>query len=138
MPRTPRMFRDRHHLIAFSRQPSVADFMKRFLEDAGYSAIACWSTLEDLERVVSDTQPAAIVYEVAFPLATEWERCCEARRRPTLVHIPLVIATPAPPDLYRHVGMPDALDVFTRPSKHEVEVALRSAVELRPRIPDAA
>ena len=36
------MLRDRHVLIAFSRQPSVADFMKQILEEAGYAAIASW------------------------------------------------------------------------------------------------
>ena len=125
------MLRDRHVVIAFSRQPSVADFMKQILEEAGYAAIASWSTLDDLERAVSDHCPAAVVYEVGFPLAAEWERFCEARCRPTLAHVPLVIATPAPPDLYQRIGISQALDVFTRPSRHAVEAALQTAVAAR-------
>ncbi|HKR08223.1 MAG TPA: hypothetical protein VJS39_03460 [Gemmatimonadaceae bacterium] len=132
------MLRDRHVLIAFSQQPSVADFMARFLEEAGYAAVACWSTLDDLESAVSAQSPAAVVYEVGFPLAEEWKRFGEARRRPTLAHVPLVIATPATPDQYRRFGISDALEVFTRPSRRAVEAALRGAVDLRPRIPDAA
>jgi hypothetical protein len=129
---------DRHVLIAFSRQPSVADFIKRILEDAGYAAIACWSTLDDLERAVLDHRPAALVYEVGFPLAAEWDRFRELGVRPTLADIPLVIATAAPRDLYQRLGIPRALDVFTRPSRHDVDAALQAACERVPRIPDAA
>jgi hypothetical protein len=129
---------DRHVLIAFSRQPSVADFMARFLENAGYAAIACWSTLDDLERAVAVHCPAAVLYELGFPLADEWERFGEARGRPTLAHVPLVIATSALPDQYRRFGISEPLAVFTRPSKPDVEAALRAAFEPRPRVPDAA
>jgi len=132
------MLRDRHVLIAFSRQPSVADFMARFLGEAGYAAIACWSTLDDLEDAAAVHCPAAVIYEVGFPLANEWERFCEARRRPTLAHVPLVIATPASPDQYQRFGIPDALQVFTRPSRRAVEAALRGAVDARLRTSDAA
>ena len=132
------MLRDRHVLIAFSRQPSVADFMARFLEEAGYTAVACWSTLDDLERTVSDQCPAAIVYEVGFPIVEEWATFSEARRRPTLAHVPFVIATPAPPDQYRRCGISSALEVFTRPSRYDVEAALRRAVDPKPPIPNAA
>jgi hypothetical protein len=41
------MLRARRTVIAFSQQPSVAEFMRRILEDAGYDAIACWSTVDD-------------------------------------------------------------------------------------------
>ena len=125
-------------MIAFSRQPSVADFMKGILEEAGYAAIACWSTLDDLERAVSDHCPAAVIYEVGFPLAAEWERFCEARRRPTLG--PLAARA-------RHARSPRPLPacrdfrgprVFTRPTRHEVEAALEAAFDARRRISDAA
>ena len=116
----------------------VADFMKGILEEAGYAAIASWSTVENLERAVSDHCPAAVLYEVGFPLAAEWERFCEARRRPTLAHVPFVLATPAHPDLYQRVGISEALDVFTRPTKHQVEAALEAAFDARRRISDAA
>ena len=132
------MLRDRHVVIAFSRQPSVADFMARFLEEAGFAAVPCWSTLDDLEGAVSLHCPAAIVYEVGFPLADEWRRFSDARCRPTLMHIPLVIATPAHPDQYLRFGMAGVLEVFTRPSRRAVEAALRGAVDPRPRMPDAA
>jgi len=132
------LLRDRHVLIAFSRQPSVADFMARILNEAGYAAIACWSTLDELERAVSTHCPAAIVYEVGFPLADEWERFGEARRRPNLAHVPLVIATPAAPDQYRRFGISEPLAVFTRPSKGDVEAALRAAFDPGPRVPNAA
>ena len=134
----PAMLRDRHVLIAFSRQPSVADFMARFLAEAGYATIACWSTLDDLEDAVSTHCPAAVIYELGFPLADEWQRFDEARHRPALVHVPLVIATPASRDQYRRLGISNALEVFTRPSRQDVETALRAAVDARPPIPDAA
>jgi DNA-binding response OmpR family regulator len=132
------MLRDRHVLIAFSRQPSIADFIARCFEQAGYVAIACWSTLDDLERAVGAHCPAAIVYEVGFPLADEWERFGEARTRSNLAHVPMIIATAAPPDQYRLFGISNPLEIFTRPSKREIEAALRAAFDPRPRVPDAA
>lgn len=131
------MLRESRVLIAFSRQPSVADFMKRILEDAGYEAIACFTTVEDLERAVSAHNPAAIVYEIAFPLVDELRRFREVRLRRTLARIPIVIATPAPADLYRRWDIDRALEMFTRPSRSEVDVALHAAIEAQ-RISDAA
>lgn len=122
---------DRQTLIAYSRQPSVADFIQRILADAGYEAVACWSTIEDLERAISECDPAAVVYEVGFPLESELKVFDDFRRRPGLVAIPFVIATPAPADLCDRLGVPDALDVFTKPTKGDVDAALQSAVAAR-------
>jgi CheY-like chemotaxis protein len=121
------MLRDCHVVVAFSRQPSVADFVKTILEEAGYEAIACWSTVDDLERAVSDSNPCAIVYEVGFPLDAELEQLREVRVRRGLAGIPLVIATPAPAALYQHCGIARALEIFTRPSKRDVDAALQNA-----------
>ena len=91
----------------------------------------------DLERAVGAHNPAAIVYEIAFPLGAELQRFREVRLRRTLARIPIVIATPAPADLYRRCGIDRALEVFTRPSRSEVEVALQAAIKAQ-RISDAA
>ncbi len=122
------MLRARSTVIAFSQQPSVAEFMRRILEDAGYDTIACWSTVDDLERVVDESDPAAVVYEVGLPFASELNRFHDVRRRPALAHIPFVIATPAPPDLCQRCGITGALDIFTRPTTRDVEAALHTAV----------
>ena len=122
------MFRASCTVIAFSPQPSVAEFMKRFLEEAGYHAIACWSTVDDLERVVADNDPAAVVYEVGLPFASELNRFNDNRRRQALVHLRFVIATAAPLDLCHRYGITDALDIFSRPTIHDVHTALRTAI----------
>jgi CheY-like chemotaxis protein len=126
------MLRARSTVIAFSQQPSVAEFMRRILENTGYEAVACWSTVDDLEQVVDDCDPCAVVYEVGLPFASELNRFHDVRRRPALAHIPFVIATPAPPDLCRRFGITGALDIFTRPTTRDVEGALHSAVAACP------
>jgi DNA-binding response OmpR family regulator len=121
------MLRARSIVIAFSQQPSIAEFMRRILEDAGYEAIACWSTVDDLERIVDESDPASVVYEVGLPFASELNRFHDVRRRPALAHIPFVIATPAPSDLCQRCGITGALGIFTRPTTHDVDAALHSA-----------
>jgi DNA-binding response OmpR family regulator len=111
-------------LIAFSQQPSVAEFMKRILEEAGYNTIACWSTVDDLERIVDENDPGAVVYEVGLPFASELNRFQDICRRPALAHKPFVIATPAPQALCHRFGLTGTLDIFTRPTTREVEAAL--------------
>ena len=122
------MLRAQSAVIAFSQQPSVAEFMRRILADAGYNAIACWSTVDDLERAVDESNPAAVVYEVGLPFATELNRFQDIRRRPALAHRPFVIATAAPQDLCRRCGVTSALDIFSRPTPRDVDAALNSAV----------
>jgi len=132
------MLRDCHVVVAFSRQPSVADFVKTILEDAGYKAIACWSTVDDLERAVSECNPGAIVYEVGFPLGAELEQLRQVRLRRGLAGLPIVIATPAPAALYQRCGIARALEIFTRPSKLAVETALQASIRAHRISSDAA
>jgi CheY-like chemotaxis protein len=115
-------------VIAFSQQPSVAEFIRRILEEAGYDAIACWSTVDDLERAVADRDPAAVVYEVGLPFASQLNLFHDARQRPSLANRSFVIATAAPQALCHRCGVTGALDIFTRPTAHDVAAALRSAV----------
>jgi CheY-like chemotaxis protein len=122
------MLRAQRTLIAFSQQPSVAEFMRRILENAGYDAIACWSTVDDLERMVEEKNPAAIVYEVGLPFASELNRFHDIRRRPALADHPFVIATPASPDLCRRCGVTRALYILTRPATRDVDAALHNTV----------
>jgi DNA-binding response OmpR family regulator len=122
------MLRAQSTVIAFSQQPSVAEFMRRILADAGYNAIACWSAVDDLERVVDESDPIAVVYEVGLPFASELNRFHDIRRRPAFAHRPFVVATAAPQDLCRRCGVTSALDIFLRPTTHDVDAALHSAV----------
>jgi hypothetical protein len=65
--------------------------MRRILEDVGYHAIACCSTVDDFERVVDDSDPVAVVYEVGLPSASELKRFHDIRRRPAFAHRPMMV-----------------------------------------------
>jgi hypothetical protein len=100
-------------VVTFSPQPSIADFLKRIVESAGFASLSA-SSHEELERIVRGVMPDAIVYEVAFPFAENWRQLGQLRCRPGFGHLPFVITTPDAPELYRRVGV-RGLELFRRP-----------------------
>jgi CheY-like chemotaxis protein len=124
-------------VVAFSRQPSVADFLKRVLEDAGFAATAVWSDLEDLEAAVKAQPPAAILCEIGFPLIDEWRRLADVLDRPSLHGVPIVVAAAANPDACRKAGVPVALDIFTRPSEAVIRRTIFDAIGKTDRNPSS-
>ena len=76
------MLRARSAVIALSQQPSVAEFMRRILEDVGYHAIACCSTVDDFERVVDEDEQLLGVGLRPLPLVVAREDDAGARFRP--------------------------------------------------------
>jgi len=100
-------------VVTFSPQPSIADFLKRIVDSAGFASLPS-STHEELESLVHDVMPDAIVYEVAFPFAENWRQLGQLRTRPEFGHVPFVITTPDAPELYRRVGV-KGLELFRRP-----------------------
>jgi DNA-binding response OmpR family regulator len=115
-------------IITFSLEPSVADFLKRIVEDAGFVATAIWSSIEDLESAVVQARPSALIYEVGFPFAEKWELFVAAFSRPAFAGIPIVIATPASAEQCRRAGAAAALEILPRPTRDQVTTAIRDAL----------
>ena len=119
----------RELVIGFSPQPSVADLLRRLLEDAGFRAVAVWSTVDDLEAAVRRTNPDAIVQEIGFPFHDHWAQFRDARMRGALRHLPIVIATSGSHDLCVRAGERPAFDIFPRPDNVAiVTAAVREAI----------
>jgi DNA-binding response OmpR family regulator len=106
----------RSYVIAYSSQPSVADLLQRVLDEAGFASSAVWSSPDDLESEVRRCPPAAIVFDVGIPFAEHWRGLQQVRSRVALRGVPVVIATAAPPEVYRSVGVVHAFDTFRRPN----------------------
>lgn len=102
-------------VVTFSPQPSVAAFLLRIVDAAGFRAFATASTVEELETLVKRVSPDAIVYEIGFPFADNWHQLVEARRRPWLEKIAIVITTGDARELYRRVGVLAAIELFRKP-----------------------
>jgi CheY-like chemotaxis protein len=104
-----------HVVVTFSPQPSVAAFLQRIVDAAGFTANATASTVEELETLVKNVSPDAVVYEIGFPFTANWDQLLEARQRPCLQKMPFVITTGDARELYRRVGVPAAIELFRRP-----------------------
>ena len=104
-----------HIIVTFSPQPSVAAFLQRIVDDAGFSANATASTVEELEALVNNVSPDAIVYEIGFPFTDNWHQLVQARLKPCLQKMPIVITTGDARELFRRVGVPAAIELFRRP-----------------------
>lgn len=117
-------------VVAFSPQPSLAYFMKGVLDCAGLTAIAASSNPEEIEALAAKARPDAVVYDVSFPFAENWDRLQQLRARPGLSGIPFVITTSEADELERRVGVSTAIELFSRPKDvKQFQSAVRSAIE---------
>lgn len=115
-------------VVTYSPQPSIADFLKRIVESAGFAAQAA-STHDEIEELVSGVMPDAIVYEIGFPFSDNWHQLVQLQGRATFRGIPFVITTPDAPELYRRVGV-RAMELFRRPDDlSELKHAVLGAIE---------
>ena len=116
--------------VTFSPQSSIAYFLKGVLDCAGFDVCGAVSTAEELEAVVSKDRPDAIVYDVSFPFASNWQKLQDVRSRPALRNIPVVVTTSEPRELFRATGCSSAIEVFTRPGDvRQFREVLQSAIE---------
>jgi CheY-like chemotaxis protein len=112
-------------VVTFSPQPSVAYFLKGVLDCAGFTVVSAASELDELEAQVERMRPDAVVYDVSFPFAENWHSLQQLRSRGAMRGIPVVITTSEARELFRRVGVSDAIELFRRPDD---VVALRRAV----------
>jgi DNA-binding response OmpR family regulator len=115
-------------IITFSLEPSVADFLKRIVEDAGFVATAIWSSIEDLENAVVQARPSVLIYEVGFPFAEKWEHSLAAFSRPAFAGVPIVIATPASAEQCRRAGAAAVLEILPRPTRDQITATIRNVL----------
>lgn len=116
-------------IITFSRQPSVAYFLKGVLDCAGFVTIVASSSPEDLEAAVERIRPDAIVYDVSFPFIENWRQLQELQGRPSIGTIPVVITTSEARELFRQVGVSSAIEIFRRPDDvSEIRDAIIGAI----------
>jgi CheY-like chemotaxis protein len=115
-------------VVTFSRQPSVAYFLKGVLDCAGFTTIAASSSPQELEAAVERVHPDAIVYDVSFPFMENWDQLQELRSR-AIADIPVVITTSEARELYRRVGVSSAIEIFRRPDDvTEIRDAITGAI----------
>jgi CheY-like chemotaxis protein len=116
--------------LTFSPQSSVAYFLKGVLDCAGLTVSGAFSNLDDLEAAVGRSRPDAIIYDVSFPFAANWEGLREARSRPVLRDLPFVVTTSEARELFRATGCSSAIEIFSRPDDvASLSRALRGAIE---------
>jgi CheY-like chemotaxis protein len=120
-------------VLAFSPQPSFAYFLKGVLDCAGLTAIASSSSAEDLDALAQRARPDAIVYDVSYPFAENWQRLQQVKSLPALQNIPIVITTSEAQELFRRVGCASAIELFAKPDDLAAfQAAVRNAIETFP------
>jgi CheY-like chemotaxis protein len=101
-------------VVTFSQKASVAYFLKGILDCDGFTVTAAFSSLGDLEEAVWRARPEAIVFDVRFPFAANWEKLQQVRERPALRNVPIVVTSSESRELFCAVGGSAAIDVFAR------------------------
>ena len=119
-----------HVTVTFSPQSSVAYFLKRVLDCAGFGVAAALSNQDELESVIHRHRPDAIVYDVSFPFAENWQALQDLRRRSTFHQIPVIVTTSESRQLFRATGCSSAIEIFARPDDvTALQEALRGAIQ---------
>lgn len=117
-------------VVAFSPQSSVAYFLKGVLDCAGLTVTAAVSDTSDLEAIVRSTPPDALVYDVSFPFAANWQKLQELRARPAFRRVPVIVTTSEARELFRATGCASAIEIFARPDDVSgLRNALMGAIE---------
>ena len=120
---------DQCEAVTFSRQPSVAYFLKGVLDCAGYTVVAALSTLDNLEAVVAQTKPKVIVYDVSYPFEENWNALQQLRQSPAFRDTPVVVTTSEAAAFRRAVGVSAAIEIFARPDVNELREVVRRTIE---------
>lgn len=116
--------------VAFSPQSSVAYFLKGVLDCAGLTVTSAVSDYDELDALVRATPPDAIVYDVSFPFAANWQKLQELRARPAFRRIPVIVTTSEARELFRATGYSSAIEIFARPDDvSELRTALLGAID---------
>jgi CheY-like chemotaxis protein len=108
----------------------VAYFLKGVLDCAGLTVTAAVSDTSDLEAIVRSTPPDALVYDVSFPFAANWQKLQELRARPAFRRVPVIVTTSEARELFRATGCASAIEIFARPDDVSgLRNALMGAIE---------
>lgn len=114
-------------VLTFSPQPSVADFLKRIVDQAGFASRAV-SSIDELHDAAASVTPDAIIYEIGFPFADNWRQLSELRTGAALQAVPFVITTPDARELQRRLGV-SAIELFRKPDDlSEIREAVLTAI----------
>jgi DNA-binding response OmpR family regulator len=104
-------------VLAVSAQPSITTFLRNILQDAGFDAFALNDACDsDVVRMVQEIQADAILYDIGFPFARNWEALNRLRSHGALSGVPVVVTTPDARALSRQVGFKGAIELFRRPA----------------------
>jgi PAS domain S-box-containing protein len=79
-------------VLVVDDDPSVREFMERFLERQGYRVIAAADGIEALARA-REHHPAAITLDVMMPHVDGWTVLAAIKGDPTLADIPVILVT---------------------------------------------
>lgn len=117
-------------VLTYSSQPSVADFLRRIANAAGFESQAA-SSPEELRTVAKRVRPDVVLYEIGFPFTDQWAQLTQLRRDAAFQNLPFVITTPDASETLRRVGV-HALELFRKPDdlseiRHAVLTAVGSA-----------
>jgi CheY-like chemotaxis protein len=86
--------------------------------------------VDEIKAMAAAMHPDAIVYDVSYPFAENWQRLQELRNHSVLRQIPFVVTTSEAGELFRKVGYPGAIELFARPSDLTAfQSAVRGAIE---------
>lgn len=100
-------------VLTYSAQPSVADFLRRIADAAGFDSQAV-SSAEDLKTVATRVRPDVVLYEIGFPFTEQWQQLTRLRHEAALQDLPFVITTPDAAETLRRIGV-HALELFRKP-----------------------
>src|SRR5262245_51582825 len=106
---------DQCEAITFSRQPSVAYFLKGVLDCAGYTGVAAMSTPDNLEAIGAEKKAKVILYDVSYPFEENWNTLQELRQSPAVRNTPIVVTTSEAAAFRRAIGVSAAIEIFSSP-----------------------
>lgn len=123
-----------HVCVVFSHERTVADFLKRVLDSAGFATFAAPPDLAALEGFVQAIEPHAVVVDLPSYDEAGWRALARLRSRSVCRDVPMVITTDAATDrpaslVGPALSSPAIVEMFTRADDlRELRAAVHAAI----------
>lgn len=123
-----------HVCVVFSQERTVADFLKRVLDSAGFATFAAPQDLAALEGFVQAIEPHAVVVDLPSYDEAAWRDLARLRSRSVCRDVPMVITTDAATErpsamVGPALSSPAVVEMFTRADDlRELRAAVHAAI----------
>jgi DNA-binding response OmpR family regulator len=126
-------------IAVFNTSEDTTDMLRHYFEHKGFVVVTAFTHAlrdgkTDLEALMRQYQPVAIVYDIALPYEQNWRLCEQIRSSPACAGVPFVITTTNEAQVRKVAGTEPVLEIVGKPyDLDQLVERVRRAIDSRAR-----